>query len=405
MSISEQAAEQAGETEACDRFREETRAWIERNCPPSMRTPMPEDEIPWGGRHAHYPNPDTRLWLDRMAARGWTAPRVPAEYGGGGLDAAEAEILEQELARVSARPAIFSFGLWMLAPVLLEYASEAQKQRFLPEIVRGDIRWCQGYSEPGAGSDLASLRTRAELDGDRYIVNGSKIWTTYSDKSDWIFCLVRTDSAAKHRGISFLLFDLETEGVERRPIELISGGSPFCETFFDDVRVPAENLVGPVNGGWEIAKRLLQYERQNVAGAGFGGKGRRDARDIIVDRLGLPLDPVIRDRLARHMIRADALALFVAKNERRVAEQGVDALVSVVKILGAKSNQDRSDMLIDAIGLDALGCDDGGSVDPASAEAREETRAWLRSRANSIEGGTSEINLNILAKAVLGLPT
>ena len=255
-----------------DDFRAETRAWLEANCPQSMRTPMPGEETPWAGRKGTYKNPDSKIWLDRMAAKGWTAPTWPKAYGGGGLSRGEAKVLEQEMGRIKARPPLFSFGLWMLGPVLLEYATEEQKLAHLPKIVTGEIRWCQGYSEPGAGSDLASLQTRAEDKGDHYLVNGQKVWTSYADQADWIFCLVRTDTTVKHEGISFLLFDMTTQGVEPRPIKLISGESPFCETFFTDVKVPKAQLVGKLNGGWEIAKRLLQYERQNISSSGFGGQ-------------------------------------------------------------------------------------------------------------------------------------
>ena len=230
--------------EALDKFRQEIKAWLEENCPPSMRTPMPEEETVWGGRNARFTNPDAKLWLDRMAARGWTAPTWPKEYGGGGLTRDENLVLQQELRRIKARPPLSSFGLWMLGPALLEFANEEQKKEHLPKIVRGEIRWCQGYSEPGAGSDLAGLQTKCEDKGDHYLVNGQKIWTSYADKADWIFCLVRTDPTTKHDGISFLLFDMMSPGVEARPITMISGASPFCETFFTDVKVPKKNLVG-----------------------------------------------------------------------------------------------------------------------------------------------------------------
>jgi alkylation response protein AidB-like acyl-CoA dehydrogenase len=192
-----------------DTFRAETRAWLEANCPPSMRTPMADEkEAPWGGRKAQWKNPDAKLWLDRMADKGWTAPMWPKAYGGGGLSKAENKVLEQELRRIKARPALMSFGVWMLGPVLLEYATEEQKQRFLPSIVRGETRWCQGYSEPGAGSDLAALQTKCEDKGDHWLINGQKVWTSYADQADWIFCLVRTDTSKKHEGISFVLFDM-----------------------------------------------------------------------------------------------------------------------------------------------------------------------------------------------------
>ena len=224
-------------------FRNDARTWLEANCPPSMRGAAAavaddDDNSIWGGRRAKWKNPDAKLWLDRMAEKGWTAPTWSKEYGGGGLSNAEARVLQQELGRIKARPALMSFGIWMLGPVLLEYANEEQKKEYLPKIVRGEIRWCQGYSEPGAGSDLAGLRTQCVDKGDHYLINGQKIWTSYADQADWIFCLVRTDNAKKHEGISFVLFDMTWPGVEARPIKLISGQSPFCETFFTDVKVP-----------------------------------------------------------------------------------------------------------------------------------------------------------------------
>jgi alkylation response protein AidB-like acyl-CoA dehydrogenase len=209
-----------------DQFRTETRAWLEANCPASMRTPATEEEVVWGGRNQVFTNPDSKVWLDRMAAKGWTAPTWPKEYGGGGLSKAEAIVLDQEIRRINARAPLASFGVWMLGPVLLEYANEEQKKKFLPDIVAGKTRWCQGYSEPGAGSDLASLQTKCEDKGDHWLINGSKIWTSYANHADWIFCLVRTDFTKKHEGISFVLFDMTSLGVETRPILLISGSSP-----------------------------------------------------------------------------------------------------------------------------------------------------------------------------------
>ncbi|MEZ5560317.1 MAG: acyl-CoA dehydrogenase family protein, partial [Pseudomonadales bacterium] len=292
-------------------FRAEVRSWLEANCPQSMRTPMAEAETVWGGRGERFVNPDSRVWLERMAERGWTCPTWPREYGGGGLTADEDRILQQELRRINARPALQSFGIWMLGPALLEFASHEQKLEHLPKIVRGEIRWCQGYSEPGSGSDLASLKTRAEDKGDYYLVNGSKIWTSYADQADWIFCLVRTDfSAPKHEGISFLLFDMASEGVSTSPIRLVSGASPFCQTFFDNVKVPKGNLVGELNKGWTIAKRLLQHERQMVSGIGgmsaLGGSGRRledTAKQYLGEDHGRIADPALRSKVIRH--RAD----------------------------------------------------------------------------------------------------
>ena len=387
-----------------DDFRAETRAWLEANCPASMRTPMPGDETPWAGRKGTFKNPDSKIWLDLMAAKGWTAPTWPKAYGGGGLSRGEAKVLEQEMGRIKARPPLFSFGLWMLGPVLLEYATEEQKLAHLPKIVTGEIRWCQGYSEPGAGSDLASLQTRAEDKGDHYLVNGQKVWTSYADQADWIFCLVRTDTTVKHEGISFLLFDMTTPGVEPRPIKLISGESPFCETFFTDVKVPKAQLVGKLNGGWEIAKRLLQYERQNISSGGFGGAAGLELEQVALSHVGEVdgkiADGDLRARIAGHKMDAKAFALTVRRVEAESKAGGtISPATSIIKYAAAKLNQDKYELLVESMGHQGLGWEGEGFT------KREliETRGWLRSKGNSIEGGTSEINLNVVAKRVLGL--
>lgn len=386
-------------------FRAETRAWLEANYPPSLQAPMGEDEAPWGGRQATWKNPDAKLWLDRMAQRGWTAPMWPRQYGGGGLSKDQNTVLEQELARLKARPALLSFGVWMLGPVLLEYATEDQKQRFIPPIVRGEIRWCQGYSEPGAGSDLAALQTKCEDQGDHYLINGQKVWTSYADQADWIFCLVRTDTRKKHEGISFVLFDMASPGVEARPIKLISGSSPFCETFFDNVKVPKDQLVGKVNGGWDIAKRLLQYERQNISASGFGAGGGLDLvevakQEVGVDAAGRLADGDLRGRIAHHRMDAHAFTLTVRRAEQESkAGNGPSAAVSIIKYAAAKLNQDRFELMVEAMGLQGLGWAGEGFT----PEELAVTRGLLRSKGNSIEGGTSEVNLNVVAKRVLGL--
>ncbi|MFW2437733.1 MAG: acyl-CoA dehydrogenase family protein [Parvibaculales bacterium] len=391
-----------------DTFRAETRAWLEENCPESMRTPMPERETPWGGRNADFPNPDTKIWLDRMASRGWTAPEWPAEYGGGGLSKDEARILQQEMSRINARTPLASFGLWMLGPALLEFASEEQKKKYLGEIVRGEIRWCQGYSEPGAGSDLAGLQTKAEDKGDHYLVNGQKVWTSYADQCDWIFCLVRTDSSVKHDGISFLLIDMNTPGVEARPIKLISGASPFCETFLTDVVVPKENLVGELNKGWTIAKRLLEHERTMISAMGMGGGGAASmggmeamAKENFGEDGDKIANPSIREAVTNHKMdhQAFALTLKRAADEAK-AGQGMGAAASMFKYYGTELNKRRFELLLDVMGTQALGWEGEGF------DARELsiTRSWLRSKGNSIEGGTSEVQLNVIAKRVLGLP-
>jgi alkylation response protein AidB-like acyl-CoA dehydrogenase len=388
-----------------DAFRAETRDWLEKNCPASMRTPMPEDEQVWGGRGVLYKNPDSKVWLDRMAAKGWTAPTWPKAYGGGGLSAEENKVLQEELRRIKARPALMSFGLWMFGPVLLEFGNEEQKSRFIPEIVRGEIWWCQGYSEPGAGSDLAGLQTKCEDKGDHWLINGQKVWTSYANKADWMFCLVRTDTSVKHEGISFILFDMKTPGVETRPIQLISGQSPFCETFLTDVKVPKDQMVGKPGSGWTIAKRLLQYERVNISAIGFGGAGGLPIEEqakahVGVDSAGKLADPDLRARIADWKMFDKAFALTMRRAQDE-AKQGrnVGHTASVFKVGAAKLNQERCELALEALGSQGL----GWSGEGFAPEALKQTRDWLRSKGNSIEGGTSEINLNVIAKQVLGL--
>ncbi|MAU59723.1 MAG: acyl-CoA dehydrogenase [Parvibaculum sp.] len=395
--------------EALEKFRQETRAWLEENCPPSMRTPMPEEETVWGGRNAKFVNPDAKVWLDRMASRGWTAPTWPKEYGGGGLTKEENLVLQQELRRIKARPALSSFGIWMLGPALLEFANEEQKKEHLPKIVRGEIRWCQGYSEPGAGSDLAGLQTKCEDKGDHYLVNGQKIWTSYADKADWIFCLVRTDTTRKHDGISFLLFDMMSPGVEARPITMISGASPFCETFFTDVKVPKGNLVGELNKGWTIAKRLLQHEREMISGMGLGGVGagggigslEQVAKEYFGEENGKIASPSLRDHITRQKMDSKAFALTMQRSaEEAKAGQGPGAASSIFKYYGTELNKRRYELLLELMGTKALGWEGEGFTDGEI----NVTRSWLRSKGNSIEGGTSEVQLNVVSKRVLGLP-
>lgn len=386
-----------------DAFRAEVRSWLEENCPQSMRSPLnAEEDFIWGGRNFKFANPDSKLWLERMGAKGWTAPTWPKEYGGGGLSNAENAVLQGELKRIHARPALFSFGIWMLGPVLLEYANEEQKKEHLPKIVRGEIRWCQGYSEPGAGSDLAGLQTKCEDKGDHWLINGQKVWTSYANYADWCFCLVRTDTSVKHEGISFVLIDMTSAGVETRPIKLISGSSPFCETFFTDVKIPKGNMVGRLNGGWEIAKRLLQYERTNISG--FGSGARLDVVDIAKQNVGLEdgvlADRDLRARIAQHKMFERAYALTTQRAQEEAKAGGnVSHMASMFKVAGATLNQERCELMVEAAGNRAFGWA-GESYTP---EELGVTRGWLRSKGNSIEGGTTEVNLNVVAKRVLGL--
>lgn len=390
-------------------FREEVRTWLETNCPESMRSAGSEDDTVWGGRNASYPSEDARLWLEALGGKGWTCPTWPKEYGGGGLNFDENKILQDELRRINARPALTSFGISMLGPVLLEYGTEEQKQEHIPKIVRGEIRWCQGYSEPGSGSDLASLQTSAVVDGDDYVVNGSKIWTSYANHADWIFCLVRTDKeAAKHEGISFLLFDMASTGVSTKPIKLISGASPFCETFFDDVRVPRSNLMGKEGEGWTIAKKLLQHERNMISGMGMRGRATNpahtmegQAKSYVGEQNGRIADAFLRDSITGHKMDGQAFALTL----RRAAEEAKSTSApspasSMFKYYGTEQNKSRFEIMLKVMGSQASGWEGEGFDDRELSTTRE----WLRSKANSIEGGTSEVQLNIIAKRVLGLP-
>ncbi len=388
-----------------ENFRLETRAWLEANCPPEMRLPMTKEEDTfWGGRNATFASEAQRVWFERMRDKRWTVPNWPVEYGGGGLNGEETKILREEMAAISARLPLSSFGISMLGPALLKYGTEEQKREHLPKITAGEIRWCQGYSEPNAGSDLASLQTRAESDGDDFIVTGQKIWTSYANYADWIFCLVRTDPAAKkHDGISFILFDMASKGVTTKPILLISGRSPFCETFFDGVRVPKANLVGTINRGWDVAKYLLQHERAMITGMGDRGANRPlglvAADSIGVDADGRLDDAVLRSQIA--MFEVDEAALACAA-ERAVdlakAGQAHPAFSSATKYFGTELNKRRHELLMSAGGIDALEWESERSRDGQRA------RGWLRTKANSIEGGTSEVMLGIVAKRILDLP-
>ncbi|MBR9826301.1 MAG: acyl-CoA dehydrogenase [Alphaproteobacteria bacterium] len=384
-------------------FRAETRAWLEANCPEEMRLPLKSElDVCWGGKRWTFKSEAQKVWLERMAEKGWTVPEWAPEYGGAGLSKEEAKILKDEMKAIKARSPLNSFGIWMLGPALLKYGNEEQKREHLPKIARGEIRWAQGYSEPNAGSDLASLMTKCEDQGDHFLINGQKVWTSYADEADWIFVLVRTDfQAAKHDGISFVLVDMEQPGVTTKPIQLISGKSPFCETFFDDARCEKHNLVGEMNKGWSIAKYLLTHEREMIGGMGQGSGGMRPMGDIAAQQIGLNdrgelADPVLRTDVARAEI--DGLA-FLATMERVTDEaksgQGVGANSSMLKYYGTELNKRRFELMMDSSGSDGLEWDKENDV----------ARHWLRTKANSIEGGTSEVQLNIISKRILQLPT
>lgn len=391
-----------------EQFRTETRAWLEANCPPEMREPVRgEDDIYWGGRNATFKNDAQKAWLEACIAKGYTVPMWPKEYGGAGLSAPEAKVLREEMGRINARPPLSSFGIWMLGPALLHFGTEGQKQRFLNEIARGEIRWCQGYSEPGSGSDLVSLQTFGEDKGDHWVVNGQKIWTSYADHADWIFCLVRTDKENKYGGITFMLFDMASEGVTTKPIKLISGSSPFCETFFDNVKVPKSYgddvpaYVGTINRGWDVAKYLLGHEREMISGA--DGGERQAAIGAMMKRhaarLGDDLDPVLRAELANFDV--DALA-YAAMGEKFLDEIKVGkahpAQPNMMKYAGTELNKRRHELMMAVGGSRSL------EWESEATESGKPAKNWLRTKANSIEGGTSEVMLNVIAKRILDLP-
>ena len=391
-------------------FREETKDWLETNCPPEMRKP---GDVCWGGRNPQFSHPDQEIWLERMGDKGWTCPTWPAEYGGGGLSKDENKILQEEMSAIGARSPLGSFGIWMLGPALLEFATEEQNKEHLPGIVKGKYWWCQGYSEPGSGSDLASLSTKAVEDGDNYIINGQKIWTSYADRADKIFCLVRTGpQEPKHDGISFLLIDMDQPGVTTRPITLISGKSPFCETFFDDATAPKKDLVGGLNKGWTVAKRLLEHERTMISNMGLAGGGdgsgskkmsglaKVSKQYVGEDEEKKIANPSLRSKVAKHEMNSRAFGLTLQRigEETKVGAPSPAAAMS--KYYGTEHNKLRYELLLEAMGSKALGWE-GEEFSP---EELAITRDWLRTKANSIEGGTSEVQLNVISKRVLGLP-
>ena len=392
-------------------FRAEARTWLEANCPKEMADgAMGEEFICWGGKSWQFSSEAQKRWLKRASEKGWTTAAWPKEYGGGGLSKEEFKILKDEMRKLGVRSPLESFGIWMLGPALLKYGTHEQKQHFLPPITRGEIRWCQGYSEPNAGSDLAALQCKCEDKGDHWLVNGQKIWTSYADKSDWIFVLVRTDpKAAKHDGISFILIDMASPGVSTKPIKLISGSSPFCETFFDNVKVPkfdapgVSAIVGEINRGWDVAKYLLTHEREMIGAGGGGLLAGRGLGDVAAQEIGLEdgvlADPLLRAKIAQAEVDGWAFLLTIERmKDEAKAGVGMGAASSVLKYYGAEFNKRRFEIAMDSGGSDALEWEGKRSNEGKAA------KGWLRTKGNSIEGGTSEVQLNIISKRILELP-
>ena len=387
-----------------DAFRGEARDWLEANYPQSLREdPEAGPRMIMGGVK---PTGDFLVWKQRMAEKGWGTPTWPKKYGAGGLTGPEARVLGQEMDRIGAYNPMIGMGLSMFGPTLLEYGTEEQKQRHIPPIVKGELRWCQGYSEPGAGSDLASLMTKCEDAGDHWNINGSKIWTSGAQYADWCFCLVRTDTTKKHEGISFVLINMDQKGVETRPIKLIAGSSPFCETFFTDARAEKDDMLGPLNGGWTVGKRLLQHERSGQGGSRMAGGGGVSIPDLAkryvgVDTQGRLADSDLRTRISQHQINAKAHALTVLRAmDEAKGNSNPSATTSVMKNSGTWIGQTRSELMLEIMGHQGL----GWTGEAFDKEEIETVRAWLSGKATTIFGGSQEVQSNIVSKRILGLP-
>ena len=388
-------------------FRTETRIWLEQNCPDGAKG---AGQTPLGSKSIEL-EPDVRTWLDRMAKKGWTVPTWPVEYGGAALNNDEYKILIEELKRVGARTPLTGRGVNYIGPTILEFGTNEQKARWLPICARGDGAWAMGYSEPGAGSDLASLATKAVKEGDNYIINGRKTWTSDAVDCDYIFVLVRTSpDKPKHEGISLVLVDMNQQGVTVNPIALISGASPFCETLFEDAIVPVTDLIGGVDRGWTVGKRLLQFERSTHAGINISGsQGGRTEESQLPELVahysgkvdGRIADVSIRTWLTQHEMNTHAQQITQRRAIAELQSRAPGFTSSAVKLTNALNIQDGDELLMTAMGNSAYHWDtDSGASEGEVAAVKK----WLYQKSLTIAGGTKEVQLNIIAKRVLGLP-
>ena len=385
-------------------FRSDVSAWIADNCPDGAKG---SGQLANGSTKIELEK-DVAIWLERCAEKGFTAPTWPTEFGGGGLSAELAKVLFEEMGKANARTPLTGMGMTMIGPTLLEYGTQAQKERHMPKIIRGELQWCQGYSEPNAGSDLAALNTRAEDKGDHYLLNGQKIWTSGAFTADWMFALVRTDfDAPKHEGISFVLLPMDQEGVTVKPIRLISGSSPFCETFLDNAVAAKDDLVGDLNKGWTVGKRLLQFERSGIGGLSGGARPSEAgtslpdiAKKYVGEAAGRISDPAIREKVTTlNMNRASfRLTAQRANAENKSGTPG--AATSIFKLYGAALQQDGAELKRELMGFQGLGVQGEGFSEHELTSVEE----WLHTKATTIYGGSNEIQANIIAKRVLGLP-
>lgn len=393
------------DAKALSAFRKDVASWLKKNCPKGARGP---GQIASGSTKIPLEK-DVALWLERMAERGWTVPTWPKEYGGAGLSADEAKVLYAEMGKINARSPLMGMGTSMIGPTLLEYGTEEQKQRHLPKIARGEFQWCQGYSEPNAGSDLAALKTRAVDNGDHYLITGQKIWTSGAATADWMFILVRTDpDAPKHDGISFMLLPMDQAGVTTKPIRLISGSSPFCETFLDDAVASKADLVGELNKGWTVGKRLLQFERSGIGGLTGGARPTNPgatlvklAKEYLGEEQGRIADEDMRQTILDMNMRRSAFQLTAQRVNEETRSGTPGAATSIFKLVGATLQRDGADLKREIMGTRGLGAHDTTGFTKDELKATEE---FLHLRTTTIYGGSSEIQANIIAKRVLGLP-